>query len=243
MTTVSDRVETYWTKRARDFNVVRRNELQGDISERWLAELGKYLPAGRALKILDVGTGTGYFAILLGRQGHEVIGIDLTEAMLEEAKRNAADFQVTAKFIRMDAQKTEFPDEYFDAVVTRNLTWTLPDPAAAYREWYRVLKKDGILLNFDASYADNVRHNRQSDSYVDTSSVYGHCGVTPALQKESDDITLEMPCAEHTRPDWDVKILKEAGFAECGFDLQLGQRVLLEHDLEDAPMFLVRARK
>ena len=43
----------------------------------------------------------------------------------------------------------EFSDGTFDVLVTRNLTWTLPDAGKkAYREWSRVLKEDGVLLNF-----------------------------------------------------------------------------------------------
>ena len=52
----------------------------------------------------------------------------------------------------LDAEKPEFPDATFDVVVSRNLTWTLPHAEEAYREWTRVLKKGGVLLNFDADY-------------------------------------------------------------------------------------------
>ena len=243
MGTLSSRVENYWTKRAHDFNTVRRNELENTISDRWLQEFHKYLPQNKNLTILDVGTGTGYFAILLSKEGHQVTGIDLTEAMLEEAQNTAADFHVEPLFLQMDAQNTTFSDHTFDVIVTRNLTWTLPDPAAAYKEWFRILKKDGILLNFDANYADNVRHHKQKDSYISPSDVYGHCGITTELQKESDDITLSMPCSVHHRPDWDLKVLKQIGFSDSGSDETLGKRVLLEHDLSDAPLFIVWARK
>ena len=36
-------------------------------------------------------------------------------------------------------------------IVSRNLTWNLPHPEMAYKEWLRVLKKGGRLLNFDAT--------------------------------------------------------------------------------------------
>ena len=120
-------VEEYWTKRAVDFNTVRLNELQDPISGRWLAEIGRYLPEGRPLRILDVGTGTGYFAILLAQAGHELTGIDLTLAMLAEAEETTAKLGLAIDFRRMDAQATEFPDGSFDALVTRNLSWTLPE--------------------------------------------------------------------------------------------------------------------
>ena len=53
----------------------------------------------------------------------------------------------------MDAECPAFPDETFDVVVSRNLTWTLPHPERAYRQWLRILKPGGILLNYDAEHA------------------------------------------------------------------------------------------
>lgn len=243
MASLSSRVENYWSKRAQDFNTVRRNELENEISNRWLEVFHHYLPANKTLNILDIGTGTGYFAILLSREGHSVTGIDLTEAMIEEARITAKDYHVSPTFIQMDAQSTSFNDNTFDVIVTRNLTWTLPDPQAAYKEWYRILKKGGLLLNFDANYADNVRDQRQKDSYISSSDIYGHCGITSDLQKENDDITLSMPCSIHHRPDWDIKLIKEIGFSEYSTDLNLGKKVLKDHDLTDAPLFLIKAQK
>ena len=80
-------VEAYWTQRASDFNTVRLNELRDPISGRWLREMGRRLPERKPLRILDVGTGTGYFAILLTQAGHELTGIDLTPAMWRRRRR------------------------------------------------------------------------------------------------------------------------------------------------------------
>lgn len=135
MQDMEQRVQAYWTKRARDFSTVRRNELHdGAMGQRWLAEMQQYLPQGKALDILDVGTGTGYFAILLAQAGHRLTGIDLTPAMIAEAEATASAMHVSARFLVMDAMETAFADAAFDVIVTRNLTWTLPDTEQAYRE-------------------------------------------------------------------------------------------------------------
>ena len=149
MNNIESRVQSYWTKRAHNFNIVRKNELNSSISERWREEIVHFLPEGKVLQILDVGTGTGYFAILLSQSGHQVTGIDLTDAMLKEARDNAALYQVHPTFQQMDAQKLAFLDQSFDVVISRNLTWTLPDPESAYREWMRVLKKGGTFAIHD----------------------------------------------------------------------------------------------
>ena len=237
------RVENYWTLRAKDFSTVRRNELRDGITSRWLCELERFLPAGKALDVLDVGTGTGYFAIILSRAGHRVTGIDLTEAMLEEAAVTAREYGVFPRFLRMDAQRTDFADGSFDAVVTRNLTWTLPDPAQGYREWYRLLRPGGVLLNFDADYAQNVRNENQEKSYIPPTGVYGHIGVTPELKAENASITLSMPAGAHARPGWDLDLAAAAGFQSCSADPTAGARILRERDLSDAPLFLLRAVK
>ena len=51
--------------------------------------------------------------------------VDYTEAMLAEAKKNAGEVAEKIHFQRMDAQKLDFPDGYFDVVISRNLTWNL----------------------------------------------------------------------------------------------------------------------
>ena len=152
---MEERIKKYWTKRAHDFGCIRKNELENDMGGRWLREIESYLPEGKPLDILDIGTGSGFFAVLLSGKGHHVQGIDLTPAMLKEAAALAQERRVDVAFRQMDAQDLSYEDESFDVVVSRNLTWTLPEPEKAYREWYRVLRKGGVLLNFDAAYGED----------------------------------------------------------------------------------------
>ena len=147
---MKQRVKDYWTQRSHAFGTVRKNELENEMGQRWLHEIQRFLPEGRSLNILDVGTGTGFFAILLAEKGHRVEGIDLTPAMLEEARTLAKQRNLDITFREMDAQNLDYPNDSFDVVISRNLTWTLPDPESAYAEWFRVLKPGGVLLNFDA---------------------------------------------------------------------------------------------
>ena len=80
------RIQNYWTQRSHDFAQLRLKELNSVMAERWLREIAKHIPAGGQLRILDVGTGTGFFAFLLSSLGHRVTGIDLTPSMIQEAK-------------------------------------------------------------------------------------------------------------------------------------------------------------
>ena len=239
---IGQRVKDYWTQRSHDFGTVRKNELENEMGQRWLREIQRFLPEGRSLDILDVGTGTGFFAILLAEKGHRVEGIDLTPAMLEEARTLAKQRNLDITFREMDAQNLAYPDDTFDVVISRNLTWALPDPERAYAAWFRVLKPGGVLLNFDAEYAAHVRSHSVQNRKVAPDSPYGHVGMTDALQQENDAITLSMDIGQ-ARPEWDGEVLTRVGFQSCQTDTQVGKRLLGELDLTTAPMFGIFARK
>ena len=156
--TILEENREYWTGRAAGYSEVNRLELATIQRERWRSclreEIARHFPACRSeeLRVLEVGTGPGFFAILLRELGYAVTAIDLTPAMLEEAKKNAGALSGEICFMEMNAEALTFPAQCFDAVISRNLTWNLPHPARAYAEWARVLNPGGLLLNFDANW-------------------------------------------------------------------------------------------
>ena len=215
METLTREMIGYWDRRAPSYTEVIRKNLEGVWERRWADMLISRFPAeGDApLRILDIGTGPGFYAIILAERGYRVWAVDYAENMLAEARRNAGALAERIDFRQMDAHRLDFPANSFDAVVTRNLTWTLPEPEKAYREWFRLLRKGGVLLNFDAAYADNVRNQNQSASRISPSGVYGHVGVTPELARENAEITLAMPAGGHERPRWDGELARRIGFS------------------------------
>ena len=64
MERLNRRIENYWDERSKDFSKSRRLELDGIDGVAWRNILKKNLPAGK-LKVLDVGTGAGFFAAIL----------------------------------------------------------------------------------------------------------------------------------------------------------------------------------
>ena len=150
--------KAYWTGRASGYSEVNQVELGTDQRRKWRdclqAEIARRFPgiAAAQLHVLEVGTGPGFFAILLCELGYDVTAIDLTPAMLKEAKKNAGQLADSIRFLEMNAEALKFEDASFDVVISRNLTWNLPNPETAYAEWARVLKPGGLLLNFDANW-------------------------------------------------------------------------------------------
>ncbi len=91
--------------------------------------------------VLDVATGTGNTAFALAPHVRRVVGLDLTRAMLDQARRVAAEKGVrNADWVIGDAQKLPFGDETFDVYVVRAAPHHFPDVDAFMREAFRVLK-------------------------------------------------------------------------------------------------------
>ena len=151
-----EEIQHYWNHRYSGYSKVNQKELEGIQRERWKKQFERLLPANKNLKVLDIGTGPGFFTIILEELGYtNIIGIDVSEKMLEVAKENIQKYgknNSSIQLIQKDAQKLEFKSETFDIIVSRNLTWNLEKPQQAYSEWLRVLKPNGALFIFDANW-------------------------------------------------------------------------------------------
>ena len=162
-----DEIESYWSTRTEGYSEVNHKELAGTQKNAWLKVLTSQFPdkPKEEIRILDIGTGPGFFPVILAEAGYHVDAVDYTEGMLEKAKENAGELCRNIHFQRMDAQKLEFEDNTFDVVISRNLTWNLEHPDVAYREWVRVLKAGGRLLNFDANWYGYLYEEEQRKAY------------------------------------------------------------------------------
>jgi len=99
---------------------------------------------------LDVGTGPGQIPIKLALKlpQLEIIGIDLSEAMLAKARNGAAAAGVESqiRFETGDACRLHFPDHHFDLVMCNSLLHHAADPLATLNEVARVTRPQGALL-------------------------------------------------------------------------------------------------
>ena len=234
---LNSRIESYWDKRSSDFNRVRHLELNGIDSSLWLKIIKEHLPQKENLNILDVGTGTGFFAILLSKLDHKITAIDISSKMIEEAKKSAKEFNISAEFKKMNAQNLDFKDCTFDVVIARNLTWTLPDVMKAYKEWYRVLKVGGLLLNFDSDYGEMTFSKKG-----DTANV--HSNIADELFIECNNIKDNLRISSHRRPYWDIEFLKTLGF-DVKFDEDISSLVHKDENChyDSVPLFAIYGMK
>jgi ubiquinone/menaquinone biosynthesis C-methylase UbiE len=103
--------------------------------------------------VLDVGTGTGSVAIGFaeGIPGVEVVGLDLSEVVLELARDNARQSEVPSRisFEKGDAEDMPFEDDTFDLVISSDTLHLIKDPVKTFNEIHRVLKPQGRFLVSD----------------------------------------------------------------------------------------------
>ena len=138
---------------------------------------------------------------------------DYSDKMLAQAKQNAASVGVTAEFVQGDAQNLPFEDETFDMIVTRNLTWNLEHPEKAYKEWLRVLKPGGCLLNYDGNYYLHYYDEEYRKEYEIRQMHHGdeHKYIGNVDVNIINQVARDLPLSRQKRPQWDMNLLLEMG--------------------------------
>jgi ubiquinone/menaquinone biosynthesis C-methylase UbiE len=141
---VSEQVHTYWDIDAATYDHTpgHHPRTAAELAA-WGGALRRLLPPPPA-RVLDVGTGTGFLAILLARHGYEVTALDFSEAMLGRLQDKAGEAGLKIRTINGDAGGT--PLEDFDAVVERHVLWTVPATRATLEAWHRSAPRGRLVL-------------------------------------------------------------------------------------------------
>lgn len=248
---MESRIKDLWELRAEGYSELINVELNNEFGDAWRKFLLSQAPEKDRLDVLDIGTGPGFFPIILGEAGHNVTGIDLTDNMLKYAKLNAESQNVKAEFIRMNCQFLKFDEDSFDLIVCRNLTWTLEQPEECYKEWRRVLRPGGVLLIFDANwnhyqfYEDARKRHEKCDQMM--LEKFGHHIHDHSTMEESEAISVKLPMGRYQRPEWDLQILLKIGFKKVFTDIDLTDDLPVKSEDVivnlDTPLFMVGAVK
>ena len=160
----------------------RNTDLHGN-GEAIRGELGKRIPRGRKLKVLDVGTGFGINVAFLARwlyKGSEVWTVDPSKEVLANVR--AALDEESARLVRFavaTADDLDFEDGFFDVVVSVMVLHHIERLQPALGEMSRVLKPGGRLLVVD--YKPEASHELQFQTRHEEEDFFGPAAVAEGV--------------------------------------------------------------
>jgi len=106
---------------------------------------------------IDIATGGGFTALALARHTAHVTAIDITQEMLQEAEKAAAEQEVAnITFLKNDVHDLSFAEASFDIAACRFAAHHFVDLERAMRQIHRVLKPGGRLYILDCSVAGST---------------------------------------------------------------------------------------
>ncbi|MFH1054920.1 MAG: arsenite methyltransferase [Candidatus Altiarchaeota archaeon] len=127
--------------------------------------------------VLDLGSGAGFDCFLaakkVGKTG-KVIGVDMTEEMVEKAKENAKKYRYNNVEFRLgDIEALPVEDNSVDFIISNCVINLAPDKSKVFKEAYRVLRKGGKLLVSDIVLLKKLTQEQKDDYTLLVSCVSG----------------------------------------------------------------------
>jgi SAM-dependent methyltransferase len=127
--------------------------------------------------VLDLGSGAGIDAILaakkVGSKG-KVIGVDMTEEMVEKAKENAKKQNITnVEFLLGEIENLPLKDNSVDTIITNCVINLTPDKDKTFNEAYRVLKPGGRIYLSDIVLLEELSEKQRNDKDLLSGCVAG----------------------------------------------------------------------
>jgi len=127
--------------------------------------------------VLDLGSGAGFDCFLAAKkvgQTGKVIGIDMTEEMVEKAKDNAQkQGYANVEFRFGDIENLPIDDNSIDVAISNCVVNLAPDKSKVFKEVYRVLKKGGRMYISDIVLLDNLTQEQKENEELIAGCVGG----------------------------------------------------------------------
>jgi ubiquinone/menaquinone biosynthesis C-methylase UbiE len=166
--------------------------------------------------VLDVACGPGLLACAFARRVRHVVGIDITPAMLEQARKTQAEHGVkNVSWQSGDVLSLPYPNGHFSIVVSRFVFHHLLDPLAALKEMKRVCKPGGRVVVADMSPApEKVDALNAMERLRDPS----HVRAMPPEELKSlfAETGLPAPRMDHYRLQGELEDLLQRSFPKAG---------------------------
>lgn len=245
-------ISKYWTASSGGYDKVVQSQFKSKKTVAiWKELLEEGLGDRLQQQVLDVGTGPGFFSILLSQMGHRPTAVDASPGMIKVAMANFEQFGFKIPASVGDAAKLDhLPDQSMDAVVCRDVVWTLPEPQQAYAEWYRVLKPGGKVIVFDGNYLYQENKSLFYKLWYALSWTLILVTERRVRRRGSSDQELlnELPFVHVLRPEADENALRMAGFRIINIRRNFipPRRQLLNHlkyGVQTAQRFMIIATK
>lgn len=206
-------IEDIWTQDAGEYDELIQAQLASkkDVMH-WNQELREVLGEEK-LRILDVGCGPGFLSILLARMGHQVRAIDGSSGMVRCAIANCKRAGVSVQVLEEDGVELPLEEaETYDVILSRDVVWTLYDPARAFARWRDVLSPGGKILFYDGDY-----QRRMNSLKVAVWKRFSWLLILLTERKVIQDGTesgafCDLPLVAAKRPREDLRLLRQAGF-------------------------------
>jgi len=193
---------------------------------------------GRKNRLLDIGCGTGFIINIGKKHFDQVIGIDITKAMLDKVDLSGGDISLQLA----DSSNMPYQDEVFDICTAYGFLHHLPKLEPTLKEVFRCLKKGGVF------YADQepnyyfwkeIRSLRKTEVQSDIirREVDSVCGICDTLENKFGLSERIISLAEYQKiicggikKEEITELLKSVGFSSITFEYQwfLGQGQLTE---------------
>ncbi|MEM4284537.1 MAG: methyltransferase domain-containing protein [Candidatus Caldarchaeum sp.] len=122
-----------------------------------MLRLSRVQPSDR---VLEVACGPGFVALLFAERAREVVGLDLTEALLEHARQRQRERGLqNVQFVQGDAEQLPFPNETFTIVACHKAFHHFANPHKVLQEIHRVLVPGGRFVLGDTLSSDDPQKN------------------------------------------------------------------------------------
>ncbi|MEN8138225.1 MAG: class I SAM-dependent methyltransferase [Bacteroidota bacterium] len=131
-------------------------------------------------EILELGSGTGHWSKWLSEQGFEVLGIDISEKMLEKAKEKNIP---NSTFKAMNMFDLNFDDNSKDAIIAITSLEFSTDPDKTFSEIKRVLKPEGHFIAAVLNSKSIIGINKKDNPTFANANFFSLDGLKKRLQK------------------------------------------------------------
>ncbi|HBB48258.1 MAG TPA: bifunctional demethylmenaquinone methyltransferase/2-methoxy-6-polyprenyl-1,4-benzoquinol methylase UbiE, partial [Flavobacteriaceae bacterium] len=137
---------------------------------RWRKKVVRYIGQHGGERLLDIATGTGDLAIAFAKKtkAKEIVGLDLSRGMLNQAiaKVEGRTYAERLRFVKGDSEALPFDQDYFDAITVSFGVRNFEHLENGLAEIYRVLKPGGLLVILETSVPEKFPFKQGYNFYT-----------------------------------------------------------------------------